>query len=43
MYCVKCGVKLQEGTEKCPLCGTPVWNPDGLSAESTYSSRMPDK
>jgi hypothetical protein len=43
MYCVKCGVKLQEGTEKCPLCGTPVWNPDGLPAESTYSSRMPDK
>ena len=43
MYCVKCGVKLQEGTEKCPLCGTPVWNPDGLSAVSTYSSRMPDK
>ena len=43
MYCVKCGVKLQEGTEKCPLCGTPVWNPDGLPAESTYSSCMPDK
>ena len=30
MYCVKCGVKLQEGAEICPLCGTPVWNPDGL-------------
>ena len=27
MYCVKCGVKLQDGTETCPLCQTPVWNP----------------
>ncbi len=24
MYCVKCGVRLQEGVEKCPLCDTPV-------------------
>lgn len=44
MYCVKCGVKLQEGAEKCPLCSTPVWNPEGLSAESTYNAgRMPEK
>jgi len=28
MYCVKCGVKLQEGIPSCPLCQTPVWNPD---------------
>ncbi len=26
-YCVNCGVKLQEGTVKCPLCDCPVVNP----------------
>lgn len=24
MYCVKCGVKLQDGVKSCPLCQTPV-------------------
>jgi len=24
MYCVKCGVELQDGAKKCPLCETPV-------------------
>ena len=28
MYCVKCGVELQKGAEKCPLCGTRVYHPD---------------
>ena len=28
MYCVKCGVRLQEGTEYCPLCNTRVLDPD---------------
>lgn len=28
MYCVKCGVKLADHVEACPLCQTPVWNPD---------------
>lgn len=28
MYCVKCGVELQKGTQKCPLCGLKVWHPD---------------
>ena len=28
MYCVKCGVRLQDGVNSCPLCGTPVWNPE---------------
>lgn len=41
MYCVKCGVKLQDGTEKCPLCGTPVWNPESKNKESTYPERLP--
>lgn len=27
-YCVNCGVKLREGTKVCPLCNTPVINPN---------------
>ena len=27
MYCASCGVELQKGVEKCPLCGLPV-HPD---------------
>ncbi|MBP1587291.1 MAG: hypothetical protein ILO53_02690 [Clostridia bacterium] len=30
MYCVKCGVELREGIDNCPLCGTPVWKPEGV-------------
>lgn len=42
MYCVKCGVRLQEGTERCPLCATPVWNPDGsASSAPTFSDHYP--
>ena len=41
MYCVKCGVRLQDGTEKCPLCGTPVWNPDAEEKENRYSGNLP--
>lgn len=44
MYCVKCGVKLQENVQQCPLCGTPVWNPDADAAkpeETTYSDIHP--
>jgi len=40
MYCVKCGVRLEQGTEKCPLCGTPVWNPTAEPADSHYNSRL---
>ena len=44
MYCVKCGVSLQDGVEKCPLCGTPVWNPDELVFESRYNTdALPEK
>lgn len=43
MYCVYCGVKLQEGAEECPLCHTPVTAE--LLAEkkgqSAYSDRYP--
>ena len=44
MYCVKCGVSLPDGTESCPLCGTPVWNPECLTAESSFDRDMlPEK
>lgn len=41
MYCVRCGVRLQEGTESCPLCGTPVWNPDQASVKRIFPEEMP--
>ena len=42
MYCVKCGVQLAEGVGRCPLCQTPVWNPDeGVAVEPTFSNRYP--
>ena len=41
MYCVKCGVKLQEGVSGCPLCGTPVWNPDENKKEELYPDSLP--
>ena len=28
MYCVQCGVELQKGVEKCPLCGLRVYHPE---------------
>ena len=44
MYCVKCGVKLQDHVEKCPLCQTPVWNPDAFTAgDPIYPPRLPEK
>ena len=42
MYCVKCGVRLQENTKRCPLCHTPVWNPDGDAQGNLSSSGYPD-
>lgn len=41
MYCVKCGVKLQEGADTCPLCGTPVWNPEDTTEERSYPDSLP--
>ncbi len=43
MYCVKCGVRLQEGVKACPLCGTSVWCPDAGEGEpaASYSDRYP--
>lgn len=28
MYCVKCGVKLEDTEKQCPLCNTTVYHPD---------------
>ena len=42
MYCVTCGVRLSEGVEQCPLCGTPVWNPEAARPVPTFPERMPD-
>ena len=41
MYCVKCGVRLQEGVSSCPLCQTPVWNPDAGKKEELYPDSLP--
>ena len=30
MYCIKCGVELEEGAKQCPLCETPVPEIKGL-------------
>ena len=30
MYCIKCGVELEDGAQRCPLCETPVPELEGL-------------
>ncbi|MGE4583727.1 MAG: hypothetical protein AB7C91_03685 [Sphaerochaeta sp.] len=32
-YCVRCGVKLEEGADVCPLCGTEVLLPSKMSEQ----------
>ncbi len=41
MYCVKCGVRLQDGVNACPLCQTPVWNPDQAEEQIGYPDQYP--
>ncbi len=41
MYCVKCGVRLQDGVSSCPLCNTPVWDPEQPEAEHGYPDHYP--
>ena len=43
MYCVYCGVKLQEGAGECPLCHTPVVSipRPGVAEKSLYPDRLP--
>lgn len=44
MYCVKCGVKLQDNISVCPLCGTKVaYIEENNDPESHYSEIFPDK
>ena len=45
MYCVYCGVKLQDGAGACPLCGTKVLDAPAAETEvkSPYSDRMPEE
>ncbi len=37
-YCVNCGVKLEQSLKTCPLCHTPVLNPNESVAESSSVS-----
>ena len=43
MYCVYCGVRLQDGAQECPLCHTPVTAAPLPQRESepSYSDRYP--
>ena len=45
MYCVYCGVKLQDGAKECPLCRTPVAiaPTPGTEEKALYSDRLPEK
>lgn len=36
-YCVNCGVELEKGAKKCPLCGTEVINPNEINEEHVHS------
>ena len=36
-YCVNCGVKLEKSLERCPLCNTPVLNPNEFGIEKPAS------
>ena len=37
MYCVKCGVALEDGARECPLCGTQVWDPEEKQRNLHYN------
>lgn len=45
MYCVKCGVKLQDGVKECPLCRTPVLidSKDLENVHLKYSDKYPSE
>ena len=44
MYCVYCGVRLQDQAKECPLCHTPVMiaPAPGQTARTGYSDRYPE-
>ena len=37
-YCVNCGVKLEQSLKKCPLCHTPIINPNEYTVTADTSS-----
>ena len=42
MYCIYCGVKLQDNSAECPLCHTPVvLVPEPSRKAAPYSDRLP--
>lgn len=40
-YCVNCGVELESSLERCPLCNTPVLNPNELQKIKSASVPYP--
>ena len=40
-YCVNCGVKLEQSLKNCPLCHTPVINPNELNSASLTNHSSP--
>ena len=40
-YCVNCGVELDRSLKKCPLCETPVVNPNDVAAEEPIITTYP--
>lgn len=43
MYCVYCGVRLQDGAAECPLCRTPVMiRGEAAGEKSLYPPRLPE-
>lgn len=43
MYCVKCGVKLENGVNECPLCHTIMNFTSNEVSEFNYPNRYPSK
>ena len=41
-YCVNCGVRLADSEKICPLCSTPVINPNEKKEERDQTSAYPD-
>lgn len=42
-YCVNCGVELDSSIKKCPLCQTPVINPNDLEKLKQIQSPFPEQ
>lgn len=42
-YCVNCGVELEASLKNCPLCHTPVINPNELNKQMPPSPYPTDK